>query len=127
LGWPASKAQLMQKYGINQITDELLNQSLTARVNVGMGATDPQGAQLELKNRAGDIQVKRFDAQTKRLALLKPEQQDQPDPIEAIKTQIAARIADAEIDLTQAQTVKTLVEAFMAPSQQLAQRATNVG
>jgi hypothetical protein len=37
----AQKAQLYQKYGIDQITDELLNQNLTIRVNVGMGATDP--------------------------------------------------------------------------------------
>lgn len=35
------KAQLYQKYGINQITDSLLNKELTVRVNVGMGATDP--------------------------------------------------------------------------------------
>lgn len=37
----ASKAQLVQKYGINQVTDELLNKDLTLTVNVGMGATDP--------------------------------------------------------------------------------------
>lgn len=36
------KAQLAQKYGIDQVTDELLNQQLTVRVNVGVGATDPQ-------------------------------------------------------------------------------------
>jgi hypothetical protein len=34
--------ETLQKYGINQITDELLDQELTVRVNVGMGATDPQ-------------------------------------------------------------------------------------
>jgi hypothetical protein len=37
----AQKAQLFQKYGIDQVTDELLNQNLTIKVNVGMGATDP--------------------------------------------------------------------------------------
>ena len=37
----ANKAQLFQKYGIDQVTDELLNQSLTTTVNVGMGSTDP--------------------------------------------------------------------------------------
>lgn len=42
LGLAGEKAQLVQKYGIDQITDELLNQELTTRVNVGMGATDPQ-------------------------------------------------------------------------------------
>ena len=40
-------AQLMQKYGLNQITDELLNQELTTRVNVGIGATNPT---LKMKN-----------------------------------------------------------------------------
>jgi hypothetical protein len=42
LGLAGKKAQLVEKYGIDQITDELLNQELTTRVNVGMGATDPQ-------------------------------------------------------------------------------------
>lgn len=37
----ADKAQLMQRYGIDQVTDELLNHELTITVNVGMGATDP--------------------------------------------------------------------------------------
>ena len=35
------KAQVYQRYGINQVTDGLLNQELTVRVSVGMGATDP--------------------------------------------------------------------------------------
>lgn len=34
-------AQLFQKYGVDQVTDDLLNQELTLSVNVGMGATDP--------------------------------------------------------------------------------------
>lgn len=37
----AEKAQLLQRYGVDQVTDELLNQELTVTVNVGMGATDP--------------------------------------------------------------------------------------
>jgi hypothetical protein len=40
-------AKLVQKFGINQITDDLLKQELTVRVNVGMGATNPQ---MKLKN-----------------------------------------------------------------------------
>ena len=36
------KAQLAQKYGIDQVTDQMLNQNMTVRVNVGMGATNPQ-------------------------------------------------------------------------------------
>ena len=35
-------AQIDLKYGMNAITDELLNQELTCRVNVGIGATNPQ-------------------------------------------------------------------------------------
>lgn len=38
----ADKAKILQKYGIDKVTNELLNQELTLRVNVGMGATDPQ-------------------------------------------------------------------------------------
>jgi len=41
LALAADKAQLWQRYGINQVTDRLLNQNLTVSVNVGMGATDP--------------------------------------------------------------------------------------
>lgn len=37
----AGKAKLIQKYGISQVTDNLLNHELTLSVNVGMGATDP--------------------------------------------------------------------------------------
>jgi len=36
------KAQLPQKYGIDQVTDQMLDQQMTVRVNVGMGATNPQ-------------------------------------------------------------------------------------
>ena len=41
LALAASRAKLLQKFGIDQVTDELLNQELTLTVNVGMGATDP--------------------------------------------------------------------------------------
>jgi hypothetical protein len=41
MGIAAERAQLFQKYGIDQATDELLNHELTLKVNVGMGATDP--------------------------------------------------------------------------------------
>ena len=37
----AEKAELLQKYGINQITDDLLQGELTVTVNVGVGGTDP--------------------------------------------------------------------------------------
>ena len=41
LGLAAGKAELLQKFGVDKVTDELLNQELTLNVNVGMGATDP--------------------------------------------------------------------------------------
>lgn len=42
LSLAAEQAQLFQRFGISQITDELLNRELTVTVNVGMGSTDPQ-------------------------------------------------------------------------------------
>lgn len=36
------KANLLQKFGINTITDDLLRAELTCRVNVGFGSTNPQ-------------------------------------------------------------------------------------
>lgn len=37
----SKRAQLFQKYGIDEVTDDILKQELTLTVNVGMGATDP--------------------------------------------------------------------------------------
>jgi hypothetical protein len=36
------KAKLFQRFGISQVTDDLLNQEVFLTVNVGQGATDPQ-------------------------------------------------------------------------------------
>jgi hypothetical protein len=36
------EAKLFQKFGINEITDDLLNQDITVKVNVGLGATNPK-------------------------------------------------------------------------------------
>jgi hypothetical protein len=41
LGLAAKNAQLLQRFGVDEVTDELLNQEITLTVNVGMGATDP--------------------------------------------------------------------------------------
>jgi hypothetical protein len=41
LGIVGQKAEI-QKYGIDQITDSMLNHDVTVNVNVGMGATNPQ-------------------------------------------------------------------------------------
>jgi hypothetical protein len=38
----AKQANLAQRFGVDKVTDELLEQELTLTVNVGMGATDPQ-------------------------------------------------------------------------------------
>lgn len=37
------RANVFQRYGIDQITDDMLTQELTTSVNVGQGATDPMG------------------------------------------------------------------------------------
>lgn len=42
LALAAKKAQLFQKFGIDAVTDELLDQEVTLTVNVGMGATNPR-------------------------------------------------------------------------------------
>ncbi len=207
LGLAGDKAQLQQKYGIDQITDDLLNQSLTTTVNVGMGATDPhqklskfsfalqtysqavtnipdadpeairrevfglagykdgsrffkppedpkmmqvqqqmqqmqqaiqqlgqklQEAQLQLKDKQGELQVKQFDAETKRIQATKEETPNNgPTAIDAadattkrITALADARLKAAQIDLTQAQAVKALVEAAIAPSAALAAQAS---
>lgn len=41
LGLAASRLQLYQKFGVDKITDSLLMQDLTIRVNLGIGNTDP--------------------------------------------------------------------------------------
>ncbi len=41
LSMAANQSQLMLRYGISEITDTLIKQDLTIRVNVGMGMTDP--------------------------------------------------------------------------------------
>jgi hypothetical protein len=42
LAMAGKKAELLQKFGIDAVTDELLMQELTTNVNVGIGATNPQ-------------------------------------------------------------------------------------
>lgn len=41
LAFAGKRANLFQRFGIDQVTDELLERELTLTVNVGMGATDP--------------------------------------------------------------------------------------
>ncbi len=42
LGLCGERAKLFQKFGINQISDDLLEREVTLRVNIGLGAGDPQ-------------------------------------------------------------------------------------
>jgi hypothetical protein len=42
LAMAGKNAGLMQKFGTDEVTDELLMQELTTRVNVGIGSTNPQ-------------------------------------------------------------------------------------
>lgn len=42
LGLCGERAQLREKYGVNQIDDDLLEQQVTIQVSVGLGAGDPQ-------------------------------------------------------------------------------------
>lgn len=42
LGMAGRKANLMQRFGVDQVTDDMLLQELTCNVNVGIGATNPQ-------------------------------------------------------------------------------------
>lgn len=48
-------ANLYQKFGIDQITDELLQQELSVKVNVGIGATNPQKRLQNFETAAGII------------------------------------------------------------------------
>lgn len=59
LSLAGKRAQLMTKFGVNGITDELLQQEVTTRVNVGIGATNPA---MKLRNfvMAGDLLGKLF-------------------------------------------------------------------
>jgi hypothetical protein len=61
LGLAGEKAQMLQKYGIQPDLDKMLNQDLTVRVNVGMGATDPhtklQKFTLAVKTYAEAVQM----------------------------------------------------------------------
>lgn len=41
LALAGARAQLVQRYGVNQVTDFLLSQRVTTKVNVGIGATNP--------------------------------------------------------------------------------------
>lgn len=62
LGIAAEQANLFQHYGVSKIDDDLLNQDLTLRVNVGIGATDPM--QRLSKFQAGATIVEKMFGET---------------------------------------------------------------
>lgn len=90
--------------------------------------------ELMLANKQGELQVAQFDADTKRIAATKPETPNNgPTAIDAADAQTKrigavsnAVMAAAQVDLLQAQTVKTLAEAAIVPSQAMAEKAANV-
>lgn len=89
---------------------------------------------VQLANRERELQVSAFDAETKRIAATKSETPNNgPTAVDVADAQTKrlaasskAALDGANIDLLQAQTVKTLVEAAIAPSQAMAERASNV-
>ena len=54
-----NKAEVFQRYGVNEITDEMLKRQLTTKLNVGIGATDPK-RRLEKIVVAGKAVVEMF-------------------------------------------------------------------
>jgi hypothetical protein len=63
LALAGKKAQLFDRFGVSEITDELLNQEVTVRANVGIGATNP-GMKLRNFVQAGEVLAKLYGPQT---------------------------------------------------------------
>ena len=59
LGIAGQQAQLVSRFGINEITDDFLMQELTLRINVGVGSADPD-RQLQKFQVGADITQKIF-------------------------------------------------------------------
>lgn len=178
LALAGQKAQLLQKYGVDQVTDAMLDAELTVRVNVGMGATDPRtklqkfvmaiqsysqavrmlpnadheqvrkeifglagyrdGArffkqgedpnaaamQQQMQQQMQMMQQMQQQMQQMQMQLRDKEQQNQIKAAEVqANSHIQAVSAAADADLKQAQAVKTLIEATIAPAQALMQQA----
>jgi hypothetical protein len=63
LALAGKKAQLFEKFGVSEINDELLNQEVAVRANVGIGATNP-GMKLRNFVQAGEVLAKLYGPQT---------------------------------------------------------------
>ena len=89
---------------------------------------------VQLANKERELQVSAFDAETKRIQATKVESPNNgPTAIDLAEAQnkglsatADAALKGAQIDKLQAETVKTLVEAAIAPSAAMASRASNV-
>ena len=115
------------------------NAQLQAQMQQMQQAMQKMGQQLAkqemaLQSKQGELQISAFDAETKRIQATKAETPNAgPTAIDAADAQTKriaavadARLKSAQIDLTQAQAAKTLVEAAIAPSQAMTRQASNV-
>lgn len=80
--------------------------------------------ELALKNKHGELSIQAFDAETKRIAATR--QNGGHTELDAVSAIADAGLKSAQIDLTQAQAAKTLVEAAIAPSQAMVRQARDV-
>ena len=144
LALAGGKAQLIERFGIDLIDDDLLRQELTMTINVGMGATNPltnvqnfmtgmdalqrvfgetvarrldfNEVVSELFGKLGHKDGKRFllDEEDQRVAQLN-------DRIAELEQQVSQKrspmLDRADANLRAAQAVKTLVEAFFGATQ----------
>ncbi len=145
LALAGQKAKLVQKFGIDTITDDLLMQELTLEINVGMGATNPlnsverfmAGIQ-RLKDAFGPefvAQELSFDAVSSELfgklgykdgkRFLNntddPQVQRLTQKVQALEQELANKrspeLDKANAQLKRAQAVKTVVEAVFGATQ----------
>lgn len=139
------KAGLVQKYGINEITDEILDSRLTTMVNVGMGATNPltymerfvsaigalertfgaeavasnldfEAVASEIFGKVGHKYGKRFFKNSE-----DPRVAALMDQINQLQQRLAQKkspaLEEAETTLKNAQAIKTMVESFFGATQ----------
>jgi hypothetical protein len=55
LAMAGQKAELIEKYGINEITDQLIREQVTLKINVGLGSADPMQKLEKFRAGAGII------------------------------------------------------------------------
>jgi len=145
LSLAAGKAQIVERFGINQLTDDLLRQQLTLTCNVGMGATNPLNnierfmvglrsmketfgpeviaQRLNFDEVATEVFGKLGHKDGRRFFLGNddPRMAGLNSRIAELEAQVAQKknpvLERAEANLKAAQAVKTLVEAFFGATQ----------